>query len=365
MESSAICSYCFAKVSEGFRCSDCTRIIHKSCFLDYKSFAPWSYSCPGSQFSVCIDCWIPKSLARNRLLKRKRNAKKGRKVVCALRCDRVEEVGDITKPLQTAENGSGSLRDRKKGSSSFGDSKNDGCTRSSNKVVKQNVLLVTNSLGAKGNEMAAQECDEMVVDNVVDDAELAFRLHRSMNSSPRISKKLRLEKMSFMVYNRRMKKCAVNASIGASYSGNVSVSRTILACSCEGSHDSLDRNNSENHMASCHDSSTDVHLTEANRVADQGSGQEDFACLIKCSEEEENLRIEIKEGKGSSLNGMGPEFLACSKYHDSMKLMDVGNVGKKVQNLVTYCKKRLSSDKDNRCKNLYDKIHFENTLSPL
>lgn len=355
MESSAVCSYCFDEVSEGFRCSGCNRRIHESCYLDYKNTAPWSYSSSGSQFSVCIDCWVPKSLARHRPLKQKRSAKKEREVVCALRCDRVTEVGDATEPLQSVEKDASSLRD----------SKNEGCTRSCVKVVKENVLLVSSSLGGQRNEMSARDCKEMVVDNVVDDAELAFRLHRSINSSPRISKKLRVDKMSSMVYNRRMKKCTDSVLVRASESEKASTSGSIQVCINEGSHDNLDKSISENFMTSCHVCSVNVHFSEANRVVDQRSSWKDCTYLIKCNEEEGNLSVTMKEGEGSSLNGMGTEFQTCSKDDDSVKLMDVGNVGKKDRNLLTYCKKRLSLNKDNRYRNLYDRIHLLNGLPPL
>ncbi|KAK4750016.1 hypothetical protein SAY87_027465 [Trapa incisa] len=351
VESLAICSYCFKEVSEGFRCPNCTRRIHNSCFLDYKGCAPCSYSCSGSELSVCIDCWIPKSLARRHPLKRKRRAKKGRPIVCALTYDIVTEV-------QTAENELISLTKRENGSGAYGTSKNDACTRSIDNAVKQNVLLVGNSPGSKRYKMAAQDCAEMAVD----DAELAFRLHRSMNSSPRISKILRVDKMSCMVYNRRMKKHTAEESRRTSESGNLSISGMALVRSNEGSLGNLDKNNSENPRALCHDFSANEHYYQASRVADQGSSQEDCACVFKCNEEEGNLHVQIKEGTGCSLNDMGHAFPTCSKYDDSVKLMNVGNVVNKDQYRLTYYKKRSNSDKGSRCKNLYDRINFENGM---
>ncbi|OWM71364.1 uncharacterized protein LOC116197678 isoform X1 [Punica granatum] len=322
VESSAICSYCFAEVSDGFRCRDCNRMIHKSCFMDYKSTAPWSYSCSGSEFSVCVDCWVPKSLVQNCTLRRKRSAGKSREMACAITCERIKDSGDIAKPLQNVEKGASSVRG----------SKNEDCVRSSDDtVVKENVPLLSNSLGAKKDETNPRECNETgASDRVVDDAELAFQLHRSMNSSPRISKKLCLDKnrMSIMVY-RRIKKRVGNQSIGTSESGNVSNSES----------------NSIFPMTSLLDSSVNVHLGEPDRVVDRGSSQDDCACIVKCAGEDEKLHVPMKEGKGSTSDGTGTESQSCSKHDESMKLVDVGNVQKDGRYLVTYCKKRLSTSR--------------------
>ncbi|XP_012080849.2 uncharacterized protein LOC105641013 isoform X1 [Jatropha curcas] len=72
VESSQLCSYCFKGSSDNcFNCLQCKRIIHKSCLFDYATVSPWSFSSSSSssrasQFSVCVDCWVPKYIADKR-----------------------------------------------------------------------------------------------------------------------------------------------------------------------------------------------------------------------------------------------------------------------------------------------------------
>ncbi|GMI78743.1 hypothetical protein HRI_001543600 [Hibiscus trionum] len=155
VDSSQICSYCFKEASEDcFSCAKCKRSLHKTCFLDYKSVPPWSYSVSGSEFTVCIDCWVPGKIAHKRgILRRERNAKSSR----------ISEV------------------------------KNGGAAKLLEDVVKDanRAMEETVEAAVKVRRVAVNKA--VVAHQVVeleksDDAELAFRLHRAMNSSPRISK---------------------------------------------------------------------------------------------------------------------------------------------------------------------------------
>nr|GME16184.1 Hornerin like [Ipomoea batatas] len=73
VSSAQICSYCFKETVnlDCFTCGRCKRCIHKDCVLRYDHSSPWSYSCkergPELEFSVCIDCWVPKSLKNSKV----------------------------------------------------------------------------------------------------------------------------------------------------------------------------------------------------------------------------------------------------------------------------------------------------------
>jgi len=172
VESSKICSYCFRKFSvktKCLRCCQCKRVVHKSCFAKRKNVAPWSYSCYGDSggFSVCIDCWVPKSVAIKRgkvcgVSKRNDTGVLGRSledVVKDAACTVQEKVESAVRARELAVRKA--LEARKAAD-----------------VARKALDLVANNEGGKENN-----------DNV-DDIELAFQLHRAMNSSPRISSNL-------------------------------------------------------------------------------------------------------------------------------------------------------------------------------
>ncbi|KAM7263760.1 hypothetical protein ACFE04_001443 [Oxalis oulophora] len=73
IESSRICSYCFKECNNSdccFRCGECNRSVHKNCFFDQKWMPS---SCRRSEeFIVCVDCWLPESIARSRRGKKRR-----------------------------------------------------------------------------------------------------------------------------------------------------------------------------------------------------------------------------------------------------------------------------------------------------
>ncbi|KAK8636597.1 hypothetical protein V6N13_124341 [Hibiscus sabdariffa] len=199
VDSSQICSYCFKEASEDcFSCGKCKRSLHKACFLDYKSVPPWSYTVYGSEFTVCIDCWIPENIARKRgIFRRERNAKNPR-VLEVKNGGAAKLLEDVVKEANPA------MEDTVEA------------------VIKARSVAVNKALMThQVVELANSELEKC------DDAELAFRLHRAMNSSPRISKNRNLSndnsidtliagssralsclKQTEMVYARRRKKPA-------------------------------------------------------------------------------------------------------------------------------------------------------------
>lgn len=68
IKSSKMCSYCLLKsASDCYRCEKCKHCVHKKCFLKNRHVPPWSYACNnGFEFSVCVDCWLPKSVPVSR-----------------------------------------------------------------------------------------------------------------------------------------------------------------------------------------------------------------------------------------------------------------------------------------------------------
>ncbi|CAK9143403.1 unnamed protein product [Ilex paraguariensis] len=71
------CPYCFKEIpgkeTDYFQCGDCEHRIHRDCVVKFGGFAPWSY-CSESEFSVCVDCWVPKLLVNSiRVFERRKN----------------------------------------------------------------------------------------------------------------------------------------------------------------------------------------------------------------------------------------------------------------------------------------------------
>ncbi|XVF01617.1 hypothetical protein REPUB_Repub04eG0104100 [Reevesia pubescens] len=161
VDSSQICTYCLKEASDGycFSCGQCKRSLQKTCFLNYKYIPPWSYSVCGSEFTVCIDCWVPKQIAHKRGIFRRNRKAKNSSVseardggVAKLLEDVVKESNCVEKKVEAA-------------------------------VKAREISVKKAAVANRAVELANNALEEC------DDAELAFRLHRTMNSSPRISKK--------------------------------------------------------------------------------------------------------------------------------------------------------------------------------
>ncbi|CAL5379659.1 unnamed protein product [Camellia sinensis] len=158
VESAELCSYCFSKAdSDCYRCWDCERCIHRECVAKYR----WSsYCCLELGFSVCVDCWVPKLLANsNRVYKRRNNSR-------------------VSKSLEDVVIDAKSVV--KKKTAVVAKAKENALRKA---MVARKVVELANS----ALELVAKK-DDNGATVVVDDAELAFQLHRAMNSSPRISK---------------------------------------------------------------------------------------------------------------------------------------------------------------------------------
>ncbi|GLT27310.1 hypothetical protein SLA2020_023170 [Shorea laevis] len=198
VQSSEICSYCFKESSQDcIYCSRCKHSVHKTCFLKFKSIAPWSYSCSGTEFSVCVDCWVPDYIARRRgILK---SCKPGN--------SRVLDSGDCTPSLQ----------DVVKDANCAAEEKVEAAARARELAEKKAAVA------RQAVELASNALNLAAMTGRYDDEKLALQLHRAINSSPRISKNRDLCSLSVseprvavraldnlkprtIVYSRRLKK---------------------------------------------------------------------------------------------------------------------------------------------------------------
>lgn len=195
VKSSEICSYCFSKTSsDSFRCEQCQHSVHKNCFSMYKDCAPWSYACCGSEFSVCVDCWIPQSMADSRRMKSRKVRKN----------DGVELDKQTSRVLDN-ENSMTELEDAVRDANLAVEKKVEAASKAREEAAKKATLarraieMANNALSlvADRDEISLDEDLKMDDDKVVDDSELVVKLYPHMNSSPnscRLLKSTYLEK---------------------------------------------------------------------------------------------------------------------------------------------------------------------------
>ncbi|KAL1289645.1 hypothetical protein HN51_058051 [Arachis hypogaea] len=186
VESSRICTYCFSEASsDSFRCIQCRHSVHQNCFLKYRNAAPWSYSCIGSEFSVCVDCWIPKPVAISRSRRKVKGGvikRKGRVIVEKVNSNsRVLRGGDLVR----------SMEDVVKDANHDMEKKDDAAAKAREEAVKKSVVarraveVANNALSLVPN----REESGLKVDDVkfVDGSVMTSELH--LNSSSKTSKR--------------------------------------------------------------------------------------------------------------------------------------------------------------------------------
>lgn len=190
VNSGQACPYCFKNTddSDCFKCCSCKRRVHKDCVSRYGNSAPWSFSSSKegvkSGLFVCIDCWIPSFF---------------RKSIGV--CRKIEKV------VLKTQSCSGDFK-------SFQKIAKDANFEAKTKVVLalkakdttlRKAVVAKNAMDLAKNalELVAKKdknkgllknssisSDDTNLTEAVNDAELAFQLHRAMNSSRRISKTL-------------------------------------------------------------------------------------------------------------------------------------------------------------------------------
>lgn len=204
VNSGQLCPYCLKDTlnldSDCVRCSDCERSIHQKCIVDYSASPPWSYSSSkesGLGFSRCVDCWVPNLLKNSVKVCRKNEITYKSRELPATQCDpRASIKGKYdVKSLEEVVNNANTK----------GENKIAVAVRAKERALRKAVLaknaalFANNALDLVAKEYGSKK-DEGLVESVnndsnvkevtkfVDDAELAFQLHRAMNSSPRISR---------------------------------------------------------------------------------------------------------------------------------------------------------------------------------
>lgn len=190
VNSGQTCTYCFQNTddSDCSKCRSCKRRVHKDCVSRYGNSAPWSFSFSEegvkSGLFVCIDCWVPsffrKSIGVCRKIQKdvlkiqncSSDFKSSKKIAKDANFEAKREVVLALKAKDST------LRKAVVTKNAMGLAKN--AAELVAKKDKNKGLLKSSSISS----------DNTNVTKVVNDAELAFQLHRSMNSSPRISKTL-------------------------------------------------------------------------------------------------------------------------------------------------------------------------------
>ncbi|KAK9287130.1 hypothetical protein L1049_015541 [Liquidambar formosana] len=193
VESAELCPYCFTETSqECLRCRNCSRAVHRDCVSQYKGFAPWSYAHSDLGFTICVDCWIPKSIVKLRSREFSKRVSRRRGKICK-----------SGKNIPVCEDGGDSLEDVVKDANCGLEKKVAVAARAREEAVRKAVVAKRAvELANCALDLVAKRDENGVNGNaprVVDDAELAFQLHRAMNSSRRISKNLCLLNSSCLV----------------------------------------------------------------------------------------------------------------------------------------------------------------------
>lgn len=142
--------------------------------MKYGRSPPWSYCHIDSHFSVCVDCWVPNFLGNSIRVysgRRNRGNKLGESGFLANNND-TKLLEDMVKDADLAV---------EKKFKIMAKAKEDALRKA---VAAKNAVAFANGvlgLVAKNNENGDES-------KCLDDEELAFQLHRAMNSSPRIAK---------------------------------------------------------------------------------------------------------------------------------------------------------------------------------
>jgi hypothetical protein len=274
--------------------------------MKYRSVAPWSYSCSGEEFSVCVDCWVPRPIAVSRGRRRK-----------------IRRTGKSGEALDGAK----SLKDVAEDANCVAEKKIEAAARAREEALRKAVVarraveLATNAL-----DFVARRHESGEKEGVVDDAEMAFRLHRAMNSSPRTSRKLLVRGSGLRNPSREV--CTDNKSVSE-------------------------------HLYQDGDSSTDVDCPKPDGRIDVRTGEKD------CDAEDENVGVPMKEGEVS----YSIKLFKSDRDDNSMDSANRSEVerykGKPNRYLLKYCRRnrRPEATLDRKSSFSYDGFHLVNQAS--
>ncbi|KAI4299048.1 hypothetical protein L6164_032544 [Bauhinia variegata] len=363
VESSQVCSYCFTETSaECFRCPQCKHSVHKKCLLMCKNDAPWSY-CLGKEFSVCVDCWIPESIAiSRRRLTSKKVSKRGRVD------SKVLDSRISAKPLQ----------DVVKDANHKLEKKFEAADRARGEAVKKATVarraieLENNALDLVGNgdENSLNECVKTDSGKIVDDAEkMKLELYPAVNSSPRNSKNCCLLNSSNL---DTPKICASSINSSCKTSDSRDPSDFGKHEVSDDSKLSEDSSKYEFEPSVCisaldRDSSTDMNHLGVERTNDKRVSPKDGDCIGEFNAEGDIGKDPLYDGEGSCSNRlihMGRENSSTDlhlKQGDSAFHGEGRCNGQPDRFFLTYRRRacRLISIPDGKPEVLYNGIHLE------
>ncbi|XP_022156871.1 uncharacterized protein LOC111023708 isoform X3 [Momordica charantia] len=314
VESSKVCSYCFAD-SRGdcFRCCECNRRVHRECYSQSSRVAPWSYSSSGSEFSVCIDCWVPKPIVTARAIMKSRKIRRTNTHVSDLKSSKVSTGGDCK-----------SLGEIVKDANCLAEKKIDAASRAREHALKKAAVarraaeLASDTLNlvAQREEIAAKESGESA-----DDAELAIQLHRSMNSSPRLSRNLCSVNSNYMAFENMLDDGDPSVGVLCSEEFDCLKTPQVLI------HNTI--RNSPDNVASEPSVTAEDHISpESNHQESVGKDPisiQGNACQATCDTESENVEFPLKEdlrhrSKQLTSSGWGCDCdRLCSEPQPSLK----------------------------------------------
>ncbi|XP_075476414.1 uncharacterized protein LOC142517836 [Primulina tabacum] len=202
LNSGQACPYCFKETDHSgnlFRCCVCQRKIHKYCAGEYMTCAPFCYLGVDLGFRVCVDCWVPDSLKNS-----------------IRTCGRSEDKDASKHDSEAKDSSEKTVKDAYGHVEKVKMAVNDKDQALKKATVAKNTanngkhtLNFVRKKDRDEQKDASSDCSGKI--KVVGDAELAFRLHRAMNSSPRILRD----------------KCQVNSCSGDLKNGNL---MNVLTC---------------------------------------------------------------------------------------------------------------------------------------
>lgn len=177
LQSAKSCSYCFNQMKSGqlgVNCHCCNRCVHRDCLPMYAKLN----FCSDLDLFTCIDCWNPRTINRKRVGNQSNKEN--------LKCDK-------------------SLEDAAKDAEAKAEMKRVDAAKSREKALEKAARRAT--------ETAAGALDLAVIG---DDAELALRLHRAINSSRRIFKNMESVGFEKVVHKkeRKINRCSLSACSG-------------------------------------------------------------------------------------------------------------------------------------------------------
>ncbi|TMW99541.1 hypothetical protein EJD97_002362 [Solanum chilense] len=185
VDSGQTCPYCFKNTDDTdcSKCRSCKRQVHKDCVSRYGNSAPWSFCSrvEGGLF-VCIDCWVPNFFKKS-----------------IGDCRKIQK--DVLK-IQHCSSDFKSSEKIAKHANLEGFRKEVVVGLKAKNSTLQKAVVAKNPMGLAKSALESVvkkgKSKGKVVSKDVNDAQLAFQLHRSMNSSPRISKTLGPKNSSYV-----------------------------------------------------------------------------------------------------------------------------------------------------------------------